>query len=552
MTLTLSRVRILKGLATVLTLLAVLVYVGYLVLYVVYAVDLFRWPFDYDQGEGFELYDAVLYSQGEWPYRDNAAYPYYASNYPPLFHLLIVPLLPIFGARVVAGRLVSFTATLITGGAIFAIVRRKVGGWLIPLISGLAFLASNYVYQIGPLCRMHLTMVMFETLAIALVADFEHPRHGRRNLVLGLIMLLCAGYTKQMAVFTVAAALSFVLLRDVKKAIVAGVALGLVAGAIFWLLNVVTGGQWWVNIIQANVNEFDYRQTFFLFGQWFRLHTVFVLLGAGFLVYELFWDRLSVYSLWFLFSLGAGALSGKWGAGFGYFTTAVAAACLTSGLAMGGLRNTGGRLRFAGRELQVAGPALLAVLVPLVYLLQAPRMLHVPTSGPIFGPLARVFGVADRRVEGDCTTFQYHDAMGYTQLGHLLSADDYAAGAEILDYVRTSDGPVFSEEAMFSLLADEPVVTNPTQLLNLYKNDLLDTRDIVDRINRQEFGVVIFRAQFYPQPVLDAIGQNYQPVEHLCMNGFYYHILWPHRRLAGQPGFLDESRDLAHARFPAR
>ena len=552
MTPTLSRVRILKGLATVLTLLAVLVYVGYLVLYVVYAVDLFRWPFDYDQGEGFELYDAVLYSQGEWPYRDNAAYPYYASNYPPLFHLLIVPLLPIFGTRVVAGRLVSFTATLITGGAIFAIVRRKVGGWLIPLISGLAFLASNYVYQIGPLCRMHLTMVMFETLAIALIADFEHPRHGRRNLVLGLIMLLCAGYTKQMAVFTVAAALSFVFLRDVKKAIVAGVALGLVAGAIFWLLNVVTGGQWWVNIIQANVNEFDYRQTLFLFGQWFRLHTVFVLLGAGYLVYELFWDRLSVYSLWFLFSLGAGALSGKWGAGFGYFTTAVAAACLTSGLAMGRLRNTGGRLRLAGRELQVAGPALLAVLVPLVYLLQAPRMLHMPTSGPVFGSLARVFGVADMRVEGDCTTFQYHDAMGYTQLGHLLSADDYAAGAEILDYVRTSDGPVFSEEAMFSLLADEPVVTNPTQLLNLYKNDLLDTRDIVDRINRQEFGVVIFRAQFYPQPVLDAIGQNYQPVEHLCMNGFYYHILWPHRRLAGHPGFSDEPRDLAHARFPAR
>jgi hypothetical protein len=116
-------------------------------------------------------------------------------------------------------------------------------------------------------------------------------------------------------------------------------------------------------------------------------------------------------------------------------------------------------------------------------------MLHLPTSGPVFGSLARVFGVADARVEGDCTTFQYHDAMGYTQLGHLLSADDYAAGAEILDYVRTSDGPVFSEEAMFSLLADEPVVTNPTQLLNLYKNDLLDTRDIVERINRQEFGV---------------------------------------------------------------
>jgi len=535
MTSTLSR--ILRTLGVGLALLAVAVYVGYLIVYVVYAVNLFHWPFDYDQGEGFELYDAILYSQGEWPYRDNATYPYYASNYPPLFHLLIVPLLPIFGQRVIAGRLVSFAATLVTGGAIFAIVRRKTGGWLIPIISGLAFLASNYVYQIGPLCRMHLTMVMFETLAIALIAEFEHPRHGRRNLALGLFMLLCAGYTKQMAVFTVIAALSFVFLRDVKKAIVAGVVLAVVTGAIFWMLNIWTEGQWWINIIQANVNEFDYRQTIFLFGQWFRLHTVFVLLAVGYLAYELFWDRLSAYSLWFFFALGSGALSGKWGAGFGYFTTAVAAACLVSGLALGRLRNAACRLRFADRTWPVAGPALLAILVPALYLLQAPRLLHMPTSGPVFGSLARVLGVAGTLVEGDCTTFQYYDKMGYTQLGHLLTVDDYTAGEEILNYVRTADGPALSEEAMFSLLAEEPVVTNPTQLLNLYKNDLLDTTEIVDRINRQEFGVVVFRAQFYPQPVLDAIGQNYQPVEHLCMNGFYYHILWPRRKLASHNEF---------------
>ena len=531
--------RILKPLITVLTVLAILAYLGYLVVYVVYAADLFRWPFDYDQGEGFELYDAILYSQGEWPYRDNSAYPFYASNYPPLFHLLIVPLLPVFGPRVIAGRLVSFTATLVTSGVIFAVVRRRVacpeqgrrGGWFIPLISGLAFLASNYVYQIGPLCRMHMTMVMFETLAIAFIAEFEHPKHGRRYLILGLLMLLCAGYTKQMAVFTVVAALFYVFLRDVKKAIVAGVALAVVAGAIFWLLNVATGGQWWVNTIQANVNEFDYRQTVFLFGQWFRLHAVFVLLAAGYLVYELFWDRLSAYSLWFFFALGLGALSGKWGAGFGYFTTAVAAACLTSGLAVGRLRNVECGMWNAECRLKVASHALLAILVPLLYLLQASRMLHLPTSGPVFGPLARTLGVDDALVVGDCATFQYHDAMGYTQLGHLLTPDDYAAGEEILSYVRTADGPVFSEEAMFSLLAGEPVVTNPTQLLNLYNNDLLDTTEIVERINRQEFGVIIFRAQFYPQPVLEAIGRNYQIVDHVCMNGFYYHILWPHRML---------------------
>jgi hypothetical protein len=519
--------RTFKSIGAFLAIMAVLVYVGYLAIYVVYAADLFRWPFDYDQGEGFELYDAILYSQGEWPYRDNAVYPFYASNYPPLFHLLIVPLLSLFGPRVVAGRVVSFAATLITGGTILAVVRRKVGGWLIPLISGLGFLASNYVYLIGPLCRMHMTMVMFETLAIAFIAEFEHPRRGKRNLALALLMLLCAGYTKQMAVFTVVAALFYVFLRDIKKSVVAGAALAVVAGAIFWLLNVATEGQWWVNTIQANVNEFDYQQTFFLFGQWFRLHTAFVVLAFAYLAYELFWDRLSAYSVWFFFSLGAGALSGKWGAGFGYFTTAIAAACLTSGLALGRLQETGDRKQETGVGLR----ALFAVIVPLLYLWQAPRTLHLPTSVPIFGPLAQALGVADTLIEGHCITFQYHDAIGYTQLGHLLTPEDYAAGAEILDYVRTSDGPVFSEEAMFSLLGGEPVVTNPTQLFNLYNNGLLDTTEMIERINRQEFGLVIFRAQFYPPPVLEAIGQNYQPVEHLCMNGFYYHILWPHRML---------------------
>jgi hypothetical protein len=527
--------RVLKQLGTALALLAILVYVGYLVVYVVYAVDLFRWPFDYDQGEGFELYDAVLYSRGEWPYQDNSRYPFYASNYPPLFHLLIVPLLPIFGPRLVAGRLVSFVATLVTGGTIFTVVRREVGGWFIPTISGLAFLASNYVYQIGPLSRMHMAMVMFETLAIAFIARFEHPRHGRRNLVLGLLMLLFAGYAKQMAVFTAAAALSYVFLRDIKKSIFAGIALAAVAGTIFVLLNVWTDGQWWVNVIQANVNEFDYRQTVNLFRQWFRLHAWFVLLAGGYLIYELFWDRLSAYSLWFLFSLGAGALSGKWGAGFGYFTTAVAASCLVSGLALGRLRRAAEEAEpTAGSRSRPWAAALLAILVPIIYLIQAPRLLHMPTSGPVFGRLARAFGVADRLVQGDCTTFEYYDSMGYTQLGHLLTAEDYAAGEEILNYVRTADGPAFSEEAMFNLLVGKRVVTNPTQLLNLYKNDLLDTTEIVERISRQEFGVVILRAQFYPQPVLVAIGQNYQPVEHLCMNGFYYHILWPNRLLDGK------------------
>ncbi len=515
--------RVLRPFPPLLTGLALIVLVGYLLIYLAYGAALFRWPYDYDQGEGFELYDAVLYSQGEWPYRDNSTFPFYASNYPPLFHLLIVPLLPIFGVRLVAGRLVSFAATLVTAGAIGIAVRREARNWVLPTLAGLAFLSSNIVYQIGPLCRLHTTMVMFETLAVVVIAGFQHSRHGTRNLLWSLLLLLCAGYTKQLAVFTVAAVLAFVFLRDWRKGILAGLGLAVVAGGLFWLIDQATGGQWMVNIIQANVNEFDYRQTIAFLSQWARLHPVLLLLAGGLVAVELFWERLSVYAVWFPFAVGIGLLSGKWGAGPAYFTSSIADACVMAGRALARLeRAATGRPPWA---------TLVPLVIPTLFLVQAGCNLHLPTNGPIFGPLARTLGVAGRSIEGNCTTFAYYDSGGYTQLGHLLTPEDYQAGERILAYVRESDIPPFSEEAAFSLLAGQPVVTNPSQLLNLYKNDLLETGEIIEWIEEERFGVVVFRAQFYPQPILDAIGQHYQPVEHVCMNGFFYHILLPNHVL---------------------
>ena len=40
--------------------LALAAYLGYFLVYSQYAVALFRFPFDYDQGEGFELMDTLL------------------------------------------------------------------------------------------------------------------------------------------------------------------------------------------------------------------------------------------------------------------------------------------------------------------------------------------------------------------------------------------------------------------------------------------------------------------------------------------------------------
>ena len=535
-----------RWLPWILIALALLVFAGYLLIYVGYARSLFAFPFDYDQGEGFELMDSILFSQGEWPYRDNSSYPFYSSNYPPLFHLLIVPLIWLFGPQYWTGRLVSFLATLLTAGVIGWAVQREVRRWWLAALCGLAFLASNYVYHVGPLFRLHMTMVMFETLAVVVVAqavrqlesikDGKRPPLANKTLWLGLLLLLAAGYTKQTAIVTCAAVFVFLFLRRPRRALVLAVPFAAVALILFWLINVATDGHWWLNTVVANANPWILEQAVGLFRQWFHLHAVLTLLAIAFAVYELYWSRLSVYSIWFAFSVAGCVMAGKWGAGESYFATAIAGSCILAGLAVGNLLNHSEQRR---PRMYVA----LMLLTPLLFLMQAQLVFHLPTGSALGQTVAGLLGQPAGAMiapQTSCSAPEparlvpYLDAVGPTLLGTPPTKADAEAGRRITAYIEAADGPAFSEEAGFSLYAGAEVVTNPTQLRNLFINNMLEMDEMLAMIENEEFGVVIFRAQFYPWPILEAIGQHYQTVETIEMNNFVYCVLQPrHREASG-------------------
>ena len=507
-----------RSLAKLLLAAAIVVFVIYLLIYVVYAFALFRFPYDYDQGEGFELNDSILFARGEWPYKNNETFPFYASNYGPVFHLMVLPLFLILGPTLTAGRVLSFVVTLIIGALVYRIVFDHTRNRAIATLSGLMIFASTFIYHIGPLFRQHMTMVLLELLAVMLISRYDDARHGRRNTLLSMLFLLLAGYTKQLSAATSLAVLAFLFLRAPKKSIVAALGLAVAAGAIFLWINVATDGQWFINTITANANAYDYRQTLQLYGQFFSLHFVIAALAIGYLFYELYWDRLSAYSVWFAFALVNAALSGKWGAGESYFVTAVVAACILSGFALGKLKT----------NLPIRWPrtsSVLAIVIPVLYLLQAWGVRHLPTDGPIFGALADVIGVG--RGASVYAGYPYYDAIGYTQVGHLPSAEDARQGDRITQYVQAMQQPALTEEALFALRAGKPVVTNPTQLLNLWNNNALDPAELIAMIDAQAFNVIVMRAQFYPDVVLRAVGARYEPIDDILMNGFQYRILGP-------------------------
>lgn len=514
--------------------LAVVIYAGYFIIYGHYALSLFRFPFDYDQGEGFELMDTVLFSQGQWPYRDNDSYPFYSSNYPPLYHLAVVPLVWLFGPQYWTGRLVAFVGTLITSAAIGYAVQREGKRWWLSLLAALAFLASNYVYHVGPLFRQHMFMVMFETLAVVLltvVIDREE-RSGRTNnkgLLVVMLLLLFAGYTKQLAYATVMAVFLFLFLRQTRRAILWAIPFAAVTSLIFLLINIATDGHWLTNTVTANVNPYIPAQGIGLFRQWFQLHIVITVAAVALAAYQLYFERLSAYAIWFLIAAGNGLTAGKWGAGESYFATAIAGSCILAGLLFGR------GLDWSRKRSTLAHAATLA-LVATLFIVQADKLFHMPTDSTVTRTVAAALGKpvqTEIALQTSCSdpqppiTVPYVDSAGVGLVGRPPSRRDREAGLEIAEHVRQGSTAAFSEEAGFNFRAGRDIVTNPTQLLNLYNNNQVDLTEMIDMLDRQQFDTVIYRAQFYPPPILEIIGQRYQTTKLVEMNGFVYCILEP-------------------------
>ncbi|BCX03960.1 MAG: hypothetical protein KatS3mg053_1898 [Candidatus Roseilinea sp.] len=564
--------------------LTVAIFVGYFVVYLVYARALFGFPFDYDQGEGFELYDAIRLARGEGIYLDNAQFPFYSSNYPPVYRLMLAPLVALFGPHLWVGRALAFASSLVIGALIFFAARRlwqserlEIGDWrlrrepqfpisnlqsplfdlshlIVPILAALAFFAANYVYQVGPLARAHLPMVMFAFAGIScldLAFDARRDSQSARRIVycaLGVALLLIAGFTKLQAVDALVAGFAYLLIRRPKWFAVAFVAGALVTSALVLALNAATNGQFWLNVVLANVNEYDIAVTWQTYGQWLRLQGVLVACSVLYVA----WDvvravrarslrPITIWSLYFVTGSAMGMLTGKWGAGPAYLIAAIAASCVCTAAFLARItyqvyrrahhaidvRDARLRMQDARRNTPYV-PAIATSLAALVFFLQAALNVHLPTSGRVFGTIARVIGVAD--APSSYPPYPYYDSAGFTQLGHLLDPADVANGWAMVEVIRNVEGPVWSEEAMPTLLAGKDVVTNPTQLLNLSKNGMLDTSHMIAMIERRAFGAVIFRALFYPEDVKEAIFRNYYWARNFKMNGFDYWVLLPVER----------------------
>lgn len=508
-----------------------------------YSANLIAFPFDYDQGEGYELEAARYLSKFQLPYQDVDSYPYYGSHYPPLFHILLAPWVWLFGTAYWYGRALSLICTLLTALAIGYAVLRDSGHRGVATLAALAFLASNTVYHQAPLFRHHPLMVLLETLAVVSLATAPGNvvmLPGRR-LALSFALVIAAGYTKQLALFTAMAIGVYLFLRAPRRAgrwVLGGALAGVAIFAAFYLLS---GGEWWRQIIVSNANQPGIVHAWRLARLWLRVHGWLIAPAALLVCFELYFARLSLYSLWFVFAAFFGGISsGGWGAGDNYYMTAIAAACILSGIFAARTLEAGWVFptRGYGRAISRLAPLVrtcrgpLTMLPAVLYLGYVLTVLHIPTDAPGFRQLAQLLGheanVLPRRPFYDgARTALGHYPPGYSNIGHFTTDEDIRAGWQIVEWLRRTEGPVISEDAGFAIRAGKPVITQPPLLWNLAERGHFDSAALIAQLATQEFGAVVLRAPFFPSDVEAAIYAHYETVAEIPMNGFYYRILEP-------------------------
>lgn len=467
---------------------------AYAVFYAQFAVALIQFPFDMDQGEGYDAWSAWLINLGQLPYTHGAVFPYYSDGYPPVWSYLVSIPMAWLGPGVGPARLVSAIATGITCLLLARVAGRRSRSVLAGLLAAGFFLASPYVYHTTALARVNATALMVGVVAVTLA---EKPTWRRTALVVAAS--IAALYTKPTAVDAAAAAVLAILLARRTLGIVAAMGTAVGGLACLAILERASGGSYLLNVLLSNGSAFDMTQLVGYLVNFVELHA-FLLVAAA---VEWVWSvRRRDWSSWTLYLpcavLVLLATVGKTGGGESYFLATIAASSI---FAAGGVVRL---IRFCETR-RVWWPAAVG---GVVLLLQGLVMAHGPLT--TLSPRLR-----DRGFQAET-------------LGALPSPSEQAQEDAIAQEMQQAPGPVLSEDASFAVVAGKTLVgATPPSLRNLYHAGLWDPAPLVSDVEARRFSLVLLDAQMYPEPVLQAIGRSYYEVRVVQVGSARYHLMLP-------------------------
>ncbi|HMN61372.1 MAG TPA: hypothetical protein PJ988_13450, partial [Anaerolinea sp.] len=262
---------------------------------------------------------------------DLSSPPYTVSNYPPIFMLFMAPWLAAFGPNFWAGRLISSLSAWICAGLCGLIVHRFTSDRLAGWFSAGLFLAIPYVTQWSSLARIDMLALAFSLGGMYLVV--KNPV-GQARFILGALLLVAAVFTRQ--TFLLAAPLAvfvWLLFSDWRQALRLVLWVGGGVLLLGLLLQVLTRGGFFLNIVGANVNQFGLpRLRDAGMRIWHDLPVLIILAAGSLLLFLIKMDGWKITAPYLLGGFLSALTIGKIGSNVNYLLEFCAGLCLGCGL----------------------------------------------------------------------------------------------------------------------------------------------------------------------------------------------------------------------------
>lgn len=441
-----------------------------------------RYSLDY--GEAPLVDQAMRLASGQNIYRaDISATPYTISNYPPVYVSLVAIGVGIFGAEraFFFGRVISALSAWAAGILLMLIVYAPTRDRFAALAAGSVFLAFPFVVYWSPLLRIDMLALALSLGGLCLLV--WKPVSTWR-LVGAALLLVAAIFTRQSyGLAAPLAAFVWLLARDWRQALRLALMVGGLGLVLFLLLNILTDGGFFFNIVTANVNEFKIE---ILGSNWDRFRDaalIPLIFGVASLLllprWNPFWTLAAPYLIGATLSA---ATIGKIGSNVNYLLEFCAALSLSAGAVI-----AWSRVHLSVHSLRAALIVLLAFAVGHMM----DTMLEDNT-----------WDLRERR----------------------------AARAELSELeaiVAETSGPILADEYMGMLtLQGRPLVIQPFEVTQLAWAGKWDQTPLLESIENKEFAAIIiydrpWANERWTQEMLATIDQSYTLIDIVADNKVY-------------------------------
>ncbi len=464
-------------------------------LFLNYLRILIAFPYNVDYGEGPILDQVIRLSRFQSIYPTDISHlPFTIGNYPPLYHLLQLPFVWIFGPAFWYGRVINLLSLLAAAVFIGLIIYRLTKDWIGAIAGGAFLLSISYILHWSGFVRV-------DSLALGvswagLWAAVCWPER-RKNTILVALFLTAAVYTRQ-SYGLAAPFAAFVWFLSSKPRWRAFELAGWTGGfslILFLLLNGLSGGGFYFNIVTANVNPFfwDTVKNYWN-GMWEHIPSLLVL--CGIYVALAVWFRQKAWWLAapYLLAASASAITiGKDGSNVNYLFEFSAALALLAGLIVAWFGIAWQEKQWVGKRwwLKAAVMLLLAYQVTLLYDWSMRDYYKWPTD----------------RV-----------------------ANERADIAEMTAMIREANGPVLADEFMGLIpLGGKSLVFQPFEYKQLSIGKVWDEENFLTDISERKFAVILLydpsgwdsRGARWTPAQLKAIEKNYVLKQRLAQTRVY-------------------------------